>query len=641
MKNNKFKLYSGFTIAELLLSMLVVMVVAAAMVPIIGPKKLKVPNIYKSHGIFECYYNENGVLMQYHANNRGPKDCQPKQSEHEDYCVFNVPAADKYEIFAIGAGSDGYRDPAHVGYTIDNSNFVRNGIIHLNTFKEDIASANMGDSELLGVMSLSEEIIKLFEEWVDDKVSHGSYLYAVFSNIKSPVRRGGAGLAARKISFQNTTGDVRINCETACSQNTINCKGPYPHPDGQYWDARSNVEGLALANDMCYWYIHEGGTDSAMGREMLPGNLLLVPIDANQQSEFFITANDDRMQIKSTIRNGSRFDLHLKAKLAGGDAYQKVLPNGVVQLTHGKDPTENTPQNTPQDTLENTAGAKVGNVILTNDLLDTYFPFSESRRSKGVQFGIEQGDGLKNLGGPENKAKPGEVAYKNDAFKWSYTALGVDYEYGKAGTPGDMQSMTFTKLNGNLYLFPGYTRGENTRDSIVSKTTSIDNPRNYIIHAESRPNELSSVRQLLPLTSSIMPNPNEVIKAAATADNSVFNQYISRINESGFRGGLYKCDVAGFCPGYAGSGAYPFINIADGENILKIIDRQSPSNGERFKKFKINVEANGQAKCEIGEVQYKNVTKHYIGTDGKQHDYKESYCVANDDKRRDGAIVIV
>ena len=122
MKKNTKKLHSGFTVAELLLSMLVVMVVAASLVPIIGPKKVKIPNIRKSHGIFECYYDAAGNLLQYHANNQGLKDAVPSTPEGStDRCIFRVPAADRYEIYAIGAGADGYLNAGDLGYTIWNT----------------------------------------------------------------------------------------------------------------------------------------------------------------------------------------------------------------------------------------------------------------------------------------------------------------------------------------------------------------------------------------------------------------------------------------------------------------------------------------------------------------------------------------
>ena len=631
MKNKNNELHSGFTIAELLLSMLIVMVVAAAMVPIIGPKKLKVPNINKSHGLFECYYDESGVLMQYQVNNRGQKDAQPKQSEHQDYCTFNVPSADKYEIFAIGAGSDGYRDGNGVGYTINNS-YTSSGIIHLSTFHEDIAKANVGGNELQGISSLSSEITALFEDWVNYIVQSSGgnkYLYAAFTGIKSPVGKGGSALAAKIESMDNLPNGV--NCATACMQNTIECKGPYGHKLTPASDAGINKS--AIAAGMCYWYVNASGGDSAKGRVM-SGGVLLVPIDADPQSQFSVIRNNDRMQISSVIRGGKRFELDLKAKSDGKDAFLNTYANGTKYPAPGPDATENT----PPDKVINTAGAKIGNVNLTEALLDTYFPFNEARRSRGAQYGKEEGGGLFT---PGENAKPGEADFKDDAFEWSYTALGVDYEYGSAGTPGEMLSMTFNKLSGSLYIFPGKTTGNTAVDTVVSKTNSREDPKTYIIHAASRPNELTSQHEVLPLTSSIMPSPHGAIKDAATADNSAFNQYISRINESGFRGGLYNCDKSGYCPGYAGSGAYPFINLASGTNTLRIRDRQNLyNNGERSKRFDINMESNGTPKCEFGDVVTKG-TKSYRDINGVQRSYEEQYCVATDDKRRDGAVVIV
>ena len=97
---------SGFTIAELLISLLISAILAAAMVPVIGIKKIKNPIIKYNHGIAECYYNESGQLTYYYETNRKSERNGTQVINGSDHCSFLIPKAQYFQIFVIGAGSD-------------------------------------------------------------------------------------------------------------------------------------------------------------------------------------------------------------------------------------------------------------------------------------------------------------------------------------------------------------------------------------------------------------------------------------------------------------------------------------------------------------------------------------------------------
>ena len=97
----------GFTIAELLISLFVVALIATAMVPIVGPKKIKSPNQKFSHGAYECYYDSEGNLKSFLVTDANKNGEHPEVAEGADVCEFRPPMANFYVVDIYGAGGDG------------------------------------------------------------------------------------------------------------------------------------------------------------------------------------------------------------------------------------------------------------------------------------------------------------------------------------------------------------------------------------------------------------------------------------------------------------------------------------------------------------------------------------------------------
>ncbi len=93
----------GFTMAELLVSLFIVMVIATAMAPIVGPKKTT-PNKQRiAHGVYQAFYDNNGVLHCYRHDSNGESQPAPQ----DGVCNFVPPKANSYYVTIIGAGGDG------------------------------------------------------------------------------------------------------------------------------------------------------------------------------------------------------------------------------------------------------------------------------------------------------------------------------------------------------------------------------------------------------------------------------------------------------------------------------------------------------------------------------------------------------
>lgn len=622
-------LHLGFSVAELLLSMLVVMVIAAAMVPVIGPKKMKVPNLNKSHGIFECYYDQSGVLTQYHANNRGQKDAQPQPAEGGDHCVFHVPAADRYEIYAIGAGSSGYRNPEHVGFTITPDATPLTGNLTINNFTNDIVALSTLTNQTKGITegSFANSVREALNTWSRNRQNEGLGLYFAFTNLATPLDRGGNGANMSHRAGGDVYTSQGYNCASLCSSSS-GCPGPYSKPGGGYWTTDYNV-GLAAApsHNKCYVVQYARGGDSTPGRRMRAGDVLLMPVDGLTATNggFGVKFDAKSAKIITSTRQGSAMiELRQKPNSSDGSIDAKSTATG---LSDGQDQHTAFPDlfsNNARIAMLRRGGTIRPLKIEDLDLWDS--------RSGGYTTG--------------QSATSGSANYVNDAFTWRFTKLKARYEYGNAGKQGQVNVMSYSNLHGNVYCYPGVSDPE--AGTAIPTVVSKENNRNInspgvIVSAESyaTPGEPDVYES--DLDTGKMPLPDQNIIDLATANNDGLAPYIYKMQASGFRGGLYNCHKAPInsCPGYAGSGAFPFIDVAAATNTLTITDNQSAySNGSYTANYPLQLVAPG-GKCPSGATLTKPGTKSYVDGNGKTQTYQERYCIASEATRRDGAVVII
>lgn len=109
----------GFSFAEMLIVMVILIVVSVAAVPMIGAQKMKRPIPTKSHhGVVECYY-EGGQLHRYERNNTDKKNGEHVTLGDAKSCEFVPPSADFYTVQLIGAGGPGYDGTEKPSYNIN------------------------------------------------------------------------------------------------------------------------------------------------------------------------------------------------------------------------------------------------------------------------------------------------------------------------------------------------------------------------------------------------------------------------------------------------------------------------------------------------------------------------------------------
>ena len=117
--NNKmrYRRACGFTLAEILITLMILGFVGAMGVPMLTQQRDKRPlDIIENHGTVECYYDEEGQLKAWVSNNSDDKeghfdDDLIVNTEYGRGCKFTAPLANSYVIQAIGAGGMGAKNP--------------------------------------------------------------------------------------------------------------------------------------------------------------------------------------------------------------------------------------------------------------------------------------------------------------------------------------------------------------------------------------------------------------------------------------------------------------------------------------------------------------------------------------------------
>ncbi len=119
----------GFSLAEILITLVILGFVGALGVPMIGQQKLKKPiEVIARHGTMECFYDHSGVLHQYRANNTENKNGVDEAPAEPDACYFSAPSANLFVIQAVGAGGGGAIGagmPKYTPQTVPVNGYIR------------------------------------------------------------------------------------------------------------------------------------------------------------------------------------------------------------------------------------------------------------------------------------------------------------------------------------------------------------------------------------------------------------------------------------------------------------------------------------------------------------------------------------
>ena len=103
----KSAVYNGFSLAEALITLLVVCVITIASVPVITKKHRAKFNL--PHGVYACYWNGDNLVAKYSINGKDSDGKVVYDSEEGRYaCEFNPPTGAKNFVATIvGGGGSG------------------------------------------------------------------------------------------------------------------------------------------------------------------------------------------------------------------------------------------------------------------------------------------------------------------------------------------------------------------------------------------------------------------------------------------------------------------------------------------------------------------------------------------------------
>lgn len=189
----------GFTIAEILMTMAILGFVVALSVPMLGQQKIKkTKNEVLVHGLFECYYDNAGLLTQHLIDEDGKETVKHVQGS----CSFTPPFANFYAITSAGAGGDGGFLNKTPSYTIPTK---------LPTKSINISTNENFQSDL---QSLSDEFNWVRTYW-DDAAIYNLVNYTINGRI------GKGGWSNRVLTVKTTAQDQ--DCSACLTTNAMNC----------------------------------------------------------------------------------------------------------------------------------------------------------------------------------------------------------------------------------------------------------------------------------------------------------------------------------------------------------------------------------------------------------------------------------
>lgn len=201
----------GFTLAEILITLVIVGFIGALGVPMLGQQKLNKPEVPKTnHGVLECYYDADGNLHQFRADNSDKDSMNGTDTIVADFCTFAPPIANFYTIQVIGAGGAGgmYEDTNTPNYNITLVEGDSGSVSTGTAFATDLASAPQWVNE------------KWDAQWNNSNAKVPKY------TVTSPLGAAGDTICVRALKT-DLTGEQAATCAEKCTSITSECWESY------------------------------------------------------------------------------------------------------------------------------------------------------------------------------------------------------------------------------------------------------------------------------------------------------------------------------------------------------------------------------------------------------------------------------
>ena len=693
LKNMRF----GFTIAELLITMFIAMIVAAAMVPLVGPKKIKFPEFNKVHGIYECYW-DGETLRAYYADSEHVNGDSSKEVVGDNYCKFTPPdGADHFEIYAITSGTDGYlgnlEDDISASITPSGTP-INEGKLSLTNFgpldgsiSSDLAKITstvtddlykIPDPKKKGeFLPLKNVVAGIFNDRWGIGDNSGTYSaldrpYAVITDFHSTVAPGGGGFA-KSFSVEKT---IKNGTEEYCIPDTSKFYGPAPSAESSKYTTGGKFDidkykKYLHDNGFCYGYVHHPGTDSVPGFRLRERHKILFPITGysgsltkTQMTGSTPTETNPAIAFHFADQSKGKFKVQFTAQAEPDGGYGDALFNGNAGNytfenigRSAKTRTINVPNNSStlcpkckimymdnNGNIHALVGQSLGNAVTFTTEPNAPFEFYTNEGTKKGQE-INDGkicyekDGLCVDDKESTRIYAGAKFMDDGAFTWAQNGLDANIRYVNAGKPGNIEVFRTNSLDGApLYLFPDKN---NTSSTVVSKSSDKSDSKSYIVSAQVIDATNTGTQNVTnapayTLHDYMLPYPEESIINATVPDNSRFS-YLEAIKATRFRENaiLALCGVEkNRCPGYGGAGAYPLIsNFSTYFNVVVTNQQEGFKNNTYEKKIPVEYNLRKDGEPQKLKCANKNIDSITIG--------KNDVCRGSEHFRGRGAVIIL
>ena len=426
MKKNTNLIKPGFSIAELLIAVTISMVIAVALVPVIGMKKTKVPLNNFNHGIAECYYDEAGRLHFYQETSN--KNDRGTDSIVEGACTFNAPRTHHFEVIAIGAGGNGNNSGDNTfSFNAENSPSI-SGDINLNEhYQENIDNAESECRNGLQGDLINPRNCYNFSQRIRTAINNWSRITPeqVFASFVVHSPKGESGpTTCKAVTNEGATNDECLPRPTAFD--------PDDHGSCRYlvdWD-----------------YVHISGTTSGMGKKTGRIDVLV-----NDRSQISITSNRDSAGFEVlNASNNQPWFLYLSSSGQG-------IPGGYNNVT-GSPFADNVSANSLYDARIDRHSPNLSGIGLEDD-------GATSAPPRGIQGDAKN----RNCSEISNPASDGRVD-ANRRLHWEFTPVTLSANSFPHGGYGQVRSGVYENLTGELILRPSAGGGGTSTVTIDGRT---------------------------------------------------------------------------------------------------------------------------------------------------------------------------
>lgn len=646
MKKNINVLF-GFTIAEFLIAMLISALVAAAMVPVIGLKKVKFPRNKFAHGVAECYYEPTGFgdsngrkdatgwkLMYYYADNGKKRNASPiNVPQGQEYCTFEIPNAEYFEIIAIGAGTDA-GDLAEPTFSSREST-PQEGYIKVDSrYQQSINQASiMADGK---ERSISKELKYILNKWSNSEQRRNE-LYAQYQ-MDSPIGAGGHGVCkAQKVA------------SSSCNDLTSgNCRGPKPPVNG--------IRERVLSDPNYDWYfLHGSGGSSGTG--LKTNTPIRVLLDDSIHIE--TVANYEKTRVYYTHGAGEHNYYEFTASGTGNtpewndDGYWNPVSSDVrpSQCFQSSSVIDFCNASGRIGELSANPGSPHGEAHSDTYSCLNYLDDSSQARKGKIYFGSTRQSGTN-----DNSNESPRAAEK---LKWEFTSLVGSLRGSTSGEMGEERTAVYEHLNGKLYLQPAKYQSDmsvqDRKNNLTTVSHQADGGQATVLLSARSASKLGENKTInFSMTNADVPIPSIPLEQAKQKNSQNFN-YIGKLSTLPFNQGLFSCDkndgYAEWCPGYAGSGIYSYMDGVPEYNILSLKNLYEANPIPFYLPIRDFMGDTGitvdKVICDDGKTQpgLFQVQKYHVPDENDnrlvEREYIPGYCKEPKQKGSPGAVIII